>query len=290
MTYFSERYGHIAPKLLQVESIDSELRASIWNVLETTMFGEPEFMEARFEEFSTDFWVIFLKLPLSSKEEYPYVVKDQMESIYGKLEWFQVYDFIEFVCKWLYKSKNTGTGAWKAYSHIFNKILEREKSGYRLVNRLISPITDEHEALAVEESIQNAVVCGAAEHFRNALQLLSDRQSPQFRKSIQESLSGLESTAQVLSAKPNASLGEALDELHRQCPSVSKTAVAGFKTLYGGASQTGGVRHGSTKAEEMQAVDLSDAKYYLVICSAMANFLKGKAATGFSRNSAEPTA
>jgi hypothetical protein len=48
-----------------------------------------------------------------------------------------------------------------------------------------------------------------------------------------------------------------------------------FNKLYGYTSDHGGIRHALTEAD---AVDFEDAKFMLVACSALVNFVRGKLA------------
>lgn len=49
-------------------------------------------------------------------------------------------------------------------------------------------------------------------HLRRALELLSDRENPDYRNSIKEPISAVESLSKVIAEKSNASLSKALEE------------------------------------------------------------------------------
>lgn len=149
-----------------------------------------------------------------------------------------------------------------------NEILKREGSAYRFVSGRIAPITNEMEI----ETIESAAEEGGpvAIQLRSALEKLSDRQTPDYRNSIKESISAVESQARRIMGD-NSTLGDLLAKMERKrgLPSTLKTA---FSKLYGYASGPSGARHGPALAEGMEEVDFDLAKFVLIACSAFINF------------------
>ena len=63
-------------------------------------------------------------------------------------------------------------------------------SGYRLIDGVLSPITDKTELAEIEESIYNARKLryeGVYSHLKTAVKKISDRKNPDYRNSIKES-------------------------------------------------------------------------------------------------------
>ena len=102
---------------------------------------------------------------------------------------------------------------------------------------------------------------------------LSDRLTPDYRNSIKESISALESIAKVISKNPKDSLGAALDKIKGKLK-IHPALERGFKQIYGYTSDTDGIRHALT---EETTCDFADAKFMLVSCSAFINYLVIKA-------------
>ena len=101
----------------------------------------------------------------------------------------------------------------------------------------------------------------------------ADRESPDYRNSIKESISAVESISKVLSTGSRDTLGGALDKIKGKIklhPALEK----GFKQIYGYTSDTDGIRHALM---EEPTCDFEDAKYMLVSCSAFVNYLIVKA-------------
>ncbi len=161
---------------------------------------------------------------------------------------------------------------------ICSSMLERELSGYRFIAGKIAPITSEQEisevseieeALASKDSLQPVAI-----HLQTALDLLSDRESPDYRNSIKESTSAVEAMCRLI-AGSGATLGKALGEIRRQGKVDLHGALEdAFDKLYGYTSDEGGIRH--SLLEEPDS-DFEDAKFMLVACSAFINYLKVKA-------------
>ena len=116
---------------------------------------------------------------------------------------------------------------------------------------------------------------GAREHLSSALRLLSDRDQPDYRNSIKESISSVESAAAALTGSKKPELKDALRLLEtkgRLHPALRGT----FERLYGWTSDESGVRHALM---EESSLDFSDAYFMLVACSAFVYYLIGKTAS-----------
>lgn len=188
---------------------------------------------------------------------YDYVVR--------KGQWFVIYDFIE---KYLnIKESNICI----MITNEFNRILEEEVAPYRILNGKIVPIVNETEL----ESINQVIISGydsVSIHMKKALELYSDRHNPDYENSVKESISAIEAMCKIIVEKDgaNVTLGNAIKRL-KECDIVIHPAMENaFKQLYGYASDSGGIRHGSI---EFINVPSEDAKFMLVSCSAFINYL-----------------
>jgi len=110
-------------------------------------------------------------------------------------------------------------------------------------------------------------------HLESALRKLSDRDNPDYRNSIKESISSIESIAKVISNNEKDSLAAALDKIKGKIK-LHSSLERGFKQLYSYTSDADGIRHGLM---EESTCDFEDAKYMLVSSSAFVNYLIVKA-------------
>ena len=108
---------------------------------------------------------------------------------------------------------------------------------------------------------------------KSALAKLSDRLNPDYRNSIKESISALESLTKIISKNSKDSLGASLDKIKGKLK-IHSALERGFKQIYGYTSDTDGIRHALT---EETNCDFEEAKFMIVSCSAFINYLVIKA-------------
>jgi AbiJ N-terminal domain 4 len=182
-------------------------------------------------------------------------------------KWNEVYDFIEFTIRQGKESLQPG------FRNLCNYVLEHEDSGYRFVGLEITPITSSYEIEAIEEALA-AGLKSVEVHFESALSLLSDRKNPDYRNSIKESISAVESMCRLLSGDSKATLGVALKTVKDKA-SIHPALERAFSSLYGYTSDEGGIRHSLLEESNLT---FTDAKFMLVTCAGFTNYLIGKAA------------
>jgi hypothetical protein len=140
---------------------------------------------------------------------------------------------------------------------------------------LIIRITSEEEIAEIEEALRVSDSLGpVTEHLKTAITLLSDRESPDYRNSIKESISAVEAICKLIAGKPKAELGDCLKQIEReQKVELHQALKQGFEKFYGYTSNAQGIRHALL---EQPNLDFEDAKFMLVSCSAFINYLKVK--------------
>jgi len=275
---FSQRIGRKpASKEIQLNEMDIELRNGLWNLIKLYYLdpvrnnrSDPTFL--MFNSFANALWHSFFKLPIdtigqnSQAEQY-------IRLRYFKFEWNNVYDFIEFLLS--IKYDNT---LRREFIKAVNLLLEIEFSGYRIINGIFAPITNSLEFTEVSDAISKtnnlSALQGANIHLNNALSLVSDKQNPNYRNSIKESISAVEATCRIITGENT--LGTALDKLETKGLKINKELKAGFDKIYAYTNSKGsGIRH----AIVIQPIepDFYDAKYMLISCSSFINYLIGKA-------------
>ena len=98
---------------------------------------------------------------------------------------------------------------------------------------------------------------------------MSNRDNPDFRNSVKESVSAVESACRHLTEMPSATLGEALKKLDQMDP-LHGALKDGILKLYGWTSDEGGIRHSLVESDNVKH---ADAQFMLVACSAFVNYL-----------------
>ncbi len=275
---FSERYGHKPVRVgIQIESIDEPLRNGLWSLLKLHIWDSAESSSYEYGRFLSgnkfhkilceSLWLHYFKEPLDQlSNNIDETVLPYLRKYFFNCSWNEVYDFIEFVANNFKKY-----GFRDNFTNDCNFVLEREMSAYRFVDGLITQITSNEEVLAIETAIETSA--GAVNtHLRRSLELLSDRSSPDYRNSIKESISAVESFVGISVGTTKGSLGDLLKKLDTQV-NAHPSLLAAFNKLYGYTSDEGGIRHAMT---ELDNTDFVDAKFMLVVCSAFINYLEGK--------------
>jgi hypothetical protein len=269
---FSERMGYLEQRPIQIESMDAALRNSLFNVTHGFLLaGLREVYRSQRDPWKARFnkaWSLFFKLPLHTSPANYAGDKNANDFVYkffSESEWNRVYDFVEFLVE------QSGSLA-----PAFNEILEREVAGYRILEGIVVPISDSAQIDAIRAGLEVSAtdpLRGAHEHLVSSLRLLSDREQPDYRNSIKESISSIESTASILTGAKKPELKDALrmlEERGRLHPALR----GAFEKLYGWTSDESGVRHALM---EESSLDFTDAQFMLVACSAFVHFLVGKA-------------
>ncbi|MCX2889838.1 hypothetical protein OO258_16485 [Pseudomonas sp. DCB_BI] len=271
---FSQRMG-LAPvhKVAQTEDIDAELLVSLWNVLCLQLFsqyrpnnhiGVDVLSYSNFNGLALKVYSGFFKKPIdympNSWESY----RRDLRDFFFKSPWHRVYSFMEFVVSINYCNSSG------QLVREFNKVLERENSAYRFVSGCITPITSFEEAEEVESAIgRSDRYAGVRIHLQTALGMLTDRENPDYRNSIKESISAVESLAKKLIGDDKATLGQALKTLETK-HGLHSSLKSAFMTLYGYTSDAGGIRHGLLDGDK--PCTKADARFMLICCSAFINF------------------
>lgn len=260
MSLFSERYGYVT-KPVQLESITSELRNRIWNIYSCEVCTDCAYQDSNYMEELMDFFGLTYKSVYDAQD-----IENNLKAFkdwYMNTEWYKVYDFIEAYLAFLSPKSRED-----AMSN-FNDVLEWENSGYRIVGRLVTPITNENEIQSIEAA-QKTKYGSVNTHLEKATFLFSRRPIPDYENSIKESISAVEALCCIITNDKKATLGDALKKLESKGIKIHRALQTAMSNLYGYASDEGGIRHGSI---DFTGASSEDARYMLVSCSAFVNCL-----------------
>ena len=282
MALFSQRKG-LTPlkKDIQIDAVDAPLRNGLWTALQVAywkhwvpeQYGYQPDLARAIDALATCVWIYLFKNPIDTQlvfnaarygrqpTAFLHVARDHF---FGA-KWYEVYDFLEFV------AQNGPATSRERFALLCNDFLESENSAYRFVNNKIAQITEAQEIAEIEDAAGsgNAAV---RKHIETALGLLSDRKTPDYRNSIKESISAVESLCGTLTGNNKATLGEAIKKLGLN---LHPALQNGFSSIYGWTSDADGIRHA---IHDEPNLTFSDAKFMLVACSAFVNYLIGKQA------------
>lgn len=294
MKLFSQRVGLTPVKTsFQKESMDDDLRNGLWNVFYGTYNDLPHMAQADLVKM---FWLYYHKQPIDELPDQRNELAHVFREPFFKGSWYQVYDFLEFVAQFepfkqittdwritdkrvidrLINIRKITDRAITEYIYQCNKVLEVEVSAYRFVGNQIAEITSQAEIDSIEQALEVSPD-NVQKHLAHALKLFSDKENPDYRNSTKESISAVEALCKRITGKPKATLGQALSEIEKQqALNLHPALKRSFESLYGYASDAGGIRHAMADEPE-SALSVEDARYMLISCSSFINYLTVKA-------------
>ena len=285
MSLFSQRKGYkTVSKAFQRESLNEALRNQLWSALTAVIWekwspstldrwsrGIDENSDA-VEYLSNRLWIYYFKKPIDRKPVFKTRSSDSVYEFFRhyffNAKWYEVYDFIEFVLK------NTPVDWAVRLKEFCNQFLESENATYRIVDNQVTEITNENEIASIEDAIASPLE-SVSIHLKRALELMSDKKEPDYRNSIKESISAVESCCQYITNDKQATLGEALKKI-KATTGLHGALEKGFRAIYGYTSDSGGIRHALIDSSETPSN--ADSKFMVVACSAFINFLLTKVA------------
>ncbi len=266
---FSERLGHQTIRTqLQIENIDEGLKNTLWSAfLESFLktLSDDSYGGYNLGEFVRSLWVSFFKLPVDTAptDDSGFVWKDSLinhlrDFFLNNKNWYDPYDLLQFSVQF----------ADVEFIPFVNRILEKEKSGYRFVNAELIQITSKVEIDEIEQAVEATTNIEAVNlHLNAALKY------PIYRNSVKESISAVESVCKIYTKNEKSTLGDALSKLEKD-GSIHPALKKAFSSLYGYTSDSAGIRH-SLIANDRQ-VDFHEAKFMLVTCTSFINYLLSK--------------
>ncbi|HSW69586.1 MAG TPA: hypothetical protein VLI69_05500 [Gammaproteobacteria bacterium] len=261
---FSGREGHKKPRVNALESMDDSLKTALWNAIYKEInthyinwgyggYGTSVYRNTKAENLWTDFFRQNISgLPLTEK------YLRAIENLYFKLEWFEVYDLIEFFIE---QNKH-----FKVEE--FNKILTKHNAAYSVINSIVQPISNEDIITIMESAYNHSFSQEIREHLLKAQTLYSNKKNPDFSNSCLESIKGVEGTCRVI-FKNKKILGDNIKEL-RNSQDHNQHLVAILEKI--NAFRNNDIAH--AKKQDDHTPTREDAILVHTICCGFINYFK----------------
>jgi hypothetical protein len=276
---FSERQGYTPVRsVLQTNDMDMALRNRLWNIVCFTFFPSAPKLSSDANYLPSlpaenllfqNLWHDYFKQPTDSIGVWYGPALKQLREYFLGTEWYSAYNLIEFLAH-----SNSAAPRKERFVQSVNDVLKEELASYRFVSGQIVQITSEEEIANIEQAMALPDPLKAVTvHLRQALTHLADKKTPDYRNSIKESISAIESLSKILSGLSSTTLGPALnavEKLTKLHPSLKEA----FQKLYGYTSDAQGIRHALL---DEPTLDMEDAKFMLVSCSSFVNYMVVKA-------------
>ena len=279
MALFSHRKGlKQLKKEFQFKSLDEESRNRIWSLLNVFVWNKWIWdwntdTEARSVEILLGrIWFSYFKKANDTRpklfgELYGRGGKayDELRSYFFICDWFEVYDFVEFIVNQLPQSMTL------EFTIALNIVLTEENIAFRIVDKQFTDITNETELVEIEDAAKTRFD-GVNKHITDAIAFLSDRKSPNYRNSIKESISAVESLFKCLTGKNKITFKDGMSNIEKKFE-IHPALKEGFEKIYAYTSDDEGIRHGMVESPNCS---YNEAKFMLVSCSAFINYVIGK--------------
>jgi len=273
MERFSDRIGVTQRSIkIQTDCMSEELKVSLWNCFYETIAHHSRSWYNPLLVFYRDYFLLPLTDMPSTNSD---CLIDFREKFFNH-DWYEIYNFIEFSLDHLADLIDNALIYAPKYERTINFILERELSAYRSINRRFIAVSDNNEIETIENALYESNkygLKGIKSHFEKSISLLSKKPDPDYRNSIKESISAVEGICKILTAEKSGGIDKALNKLDVEIK-IHPALKRGIANLYGYTSDEGGIRHPLIEESD---VDFEDAKFMLVSCSALVNFIIGKA-------------
>jgi len=192
---------------IQVDGMDRDLRVAIWNIMNETFWAglqTDQFLPERDGEVLKTIHTKYFKKPIDSLLYSWLWWQNELRDYILKAGWLKVYDIFEFIVD-VWPDKQI---LENHFLPAFNNMLEEELSGYRFVGGFLTPIISEEEIAEIEEALlETNRIRPVRLQLEEALKKLSDRESPDYRGSIKESISAVETLARMITGKRKITLG-----------------------------------------------------------------------------------
>ncbi len=281
MPSFSERMGLKAKKIMQIDTMDQELRTALHNAIRT--FEE---LNGCHSNYSVDFvhlkpiyalmWTDFFN---RDKDQILYLgenrIIQEVKKLWMKLPWNKSYDY----CECYYElfplmTKPNQAEDIRILEHSYNYELEKHNSAYRFCAGKFIPITNDIEL----ESVADAAETGYENvdtHMINAIEAFSEKVNTNYEIVIHHAITAAEAAAGVASKSEGKSLNNYLNIL-KDNGDINSVMAEAFSKLYGyTCHKDTGIRH-ALCLDAKHPPKFEEAKYMLVTCSAFVNFMKQK--------------
>ena len=261
-------------KLHQYEGMNSRLRNAIWSFLLKRYFEQSasisqsfmgrvwtEVMGRRSDSFHRAHVLSFRSVDAGRKS---LPGKKPLLEWYLKAQWYEVYNVLEFLLR------ETGDGM-----HVkdANRMLSREGSAYRFVAGALAPITNNEELSEVEAATRLPdTFYGASQHIEQAVAHLANRENPDPRNAMKESISAVETAVAAAAGTPKAGIERGLQKL-----GLHPQHAQAWSNIFNWMSDEDGVRHGMKGPPQ---VGIPEARYVVVACSAFVNYLVSRKSEG----------
>lgn len=278
---FSERYGCEKPSDVIIrETITLEIKNAISNcfidLLELLYPEKYRLLETKVKRHFFDQSLkgtpnleLFEGHPRFSSKPYshiaiiPYLENDETP-------WWKILNLIEYTIEYLEEEQFESIKL--EFIDSINSEFERLNFAYRIVDDCVAEITSEQEIKSIEKAIEENTD-NVAMHLNEALKQYSNKENPDYRNSIKESISAVEAVSREITGENKMHF----EKMKNKLKNVHPDLIYSIKKLYDYTNdKKTGIRHALMDETAEYTPGAEEALYMLVTCSAFINYLNSK--------------
>lgn len=271
---------------IQLKNFDQRTRIQLQNMISNQyadIMGHMSYRNSDVQEFFKYVIGTVYSQPIDARKYYDDKIIQQIGNTILNDSYDDVLTLIEALIQYWddYLTKRIGYEYYDIYSKTYNsesifeasnRCFEKEYVGYRFVDRVIVPISNEHEIETIQEAL-SIEYQPVYDHISKANKLLADREKPDYENSIKESISAVEAICEIITETKGkeATLGNMLKKLEENGVEIHKGLKSAFNILYGYTSDANGIRHAGDIGGPSSTFE--EAKFMLIACCAFVNYL-----------------
>lgn len=277
MLVFSERNGYIKPQTCLIkEDMPKEIINSILSLFD--QIREDLVLSHKspvLDKIGLDVWCYLYNRRRDEYEDFTIISNDLRDE---NILWYKKIDLLEFIIDKMYSPNYAIFNLGDSFVRKLNSEFERLRYGYRIVGKLVVPITSDEEIKSIEQAIDESSD-NIKTHLNSALKLFADRENPDYSNSIKESISAVEAFLRDLTSENT--YGKALNSLENMGVLIQTELKKAMNMLYAYTNQPEtGIRHALIEEAKEEAKEYrpsyEEAYFMLITCSAFVNYLRGK--------------
>lgn len=275
MSDFSQRFGYssIAHDLEETE-MPSSLKAGIWDMISLNFFSDiskhsvigPTYSD-NLKVFCNLLWFEFFREPTDTLPKNPHQAVVEIRHRFFAFTFDRMYAFIEYASQ-IQDGRFVKKGG-PTFPKLCNQILERERATFRFAGNTLVKVSEKEHLAEIAISITQDLSRGVRDHIKRAAELYSMIPDPDYRNSIKESISSVESAVAFVIGRKTSGIAKPLKSIAARY-GIHQSLSEGFEKIYAWTSDESGIRH---RLMESSSVSQDDARFMLVSCSAFSNYL-----------------
>lgn len=277
MATYLERIGVRQPRsLVQSRSFDEATRNALSNVIYSFEDRLDELSFHHRVDYQADLGIALWKnhyvLPLRNAVSPGLQAWTKVHQDILNGDWESAIATIEFLAGKKGEAVTHLSSDVQAFRASLNDVFQKYLVNCRFIGDDLVPVDDADQIEALNKALDDTgAYSGIRSALKSAAALLSDRQNPDYLKSISASIGAVEAVVRFVTGENT--LGSGLAKLRKKGVEIHPALEKGWSSIYGYSSDQSGIRHHSVEATD---ADQDLALYFLVSCSAFVSYLLKK--------------